>query len=115
MTVATLPAQQVVQAPLSYRKNVAMLRGPQLEAVRRACPVVGSYPGADFTARSGRKLDQALNQYGIPHDIKIYPGARHSFFNERGRAFNSAAATDSWQRVLAFFETHVRGGPAPAP
>ena len=84
-------------------------------ALARLCPVVGSYPGADFTARSGRKLDQALNQHGIPHDIKIYPGARHSFFNERGRAFNSAAATDSWQRVLAFFETHVRGGPAPAP
>ena len=36
MTVATLPAQQVVQAPLSYRKNVAMLRGPQLAVVRRA-------------------------------------------------------------------------------
>ena len=36
MTVDTLPAQQVVQAPLSYRKNVAMLREPQLAVVRRA-------------------------------------------------------------------------------
>lgn len=36
MTVATLPAQQIVQAPLSYRKNVAMLREPQLAVVRRA-------------------------------------------------------------------------------
>jgi tyrosinase len=36
MTVATLPAQRVVQAPLSYRKNVAMLREPQLAVVRRA-------------------------------------------------------------------------------
>ena len=36
MTVATLPAQQIVQAPLSYRKNVTMLREPQLAVVRRA-------------------------------------------------------------------------------
>jgi tyrosinase len=36
MTVATLPAQRVTQAPLSYRKNVAMLRGPQLTTVRDA-------------------------------------------------------------------------------
>jgi carboxymethylenebutenolidase len=77
-------------------------------ALARLCPVVGSYPGADFTARSGRTLDRALNQYGIPHDIKIYPGARHSFFNDRGRAFNPQAAADSWQRVLAFFEIHLR-------
>ncbi|HEY5989377.1 MAG TPA: tyrosinase family protein [Streptosporangiaceae bacterium] len=36
MTVATLPAQRVAQAPISYRKNVAMLRGPQLAVLRRA-------------------------------------------------------------------------------
>jgi carboxymethylenebutenolidase len=84
-------------------------------ALARLCPVVGSYPGADFTARSGRTLDHALNRYGIPHDIKIYPGARHSFFNDRGRAFNPQAAADSWQRVLAFFQTHLRSRPAPAP
>ncbi|HEX6858167.1 MAG TPA: hypothetical protein VF204_22970 [Streptosporangiaceae bacterium] len=32
MTVAALPGQRVAQAPLSYRKNVAMLRGPQQSA-----------------------------------------------------------------------------------
>ena len=36
MTVTTLQAQPVAQAPLSYRKNVAMLRGPQLTALRSA-------------------------------------------------------------------------------
>jgi hypothetical protein len=36
MTVTALPAQLVAQAPLSYRKNVAMLRGPQLAVLRRA-------------------------------------------------------------------------------
>jgi carboxymethylenebutenolidase len=78
-----------------------------LEAVKRACPVVGSYPEKDFTAGAGRALDQALDGYGIPNDIKIYPGAGHSFFNDRGRAYNNAAAADSWTRVLGFFEEHL--------
>jgi carboxymethylenebutenolidase len=80
-----------------------------LEAVSRSCPVVGSYPGKDFTARSGRKLDAALSRYGIPHDIKVYPGAKHSFFNDRGSSYDSAASEDSWGRVMAFFGEHVSG------
>jgi carboxymethylenebutenolidase len=79
-----------------------------LEAVRRLCPVVGSYPEKDFTTKAGRALDGALEQYHIAHDIKIYPGAGHSFFNEGDRrAYNKAAAEDSWTRVLGFFATHL--------
>jgi len=78
-----------------------------LEAVRRLCPVVGSYPGKDFTARSGRKLDTHLTHIGVDHDIKVYPGARHSFFNDQGRAYDAAAAADAWQRTLDFFAEHL--------
>ena len=78
-----------------------------LDAVQRACPVVGSYPEKDFTAGAGRALDKALDRHGIAHDIKIYPGAGHSFFNDRGRAYDKAAATDSWTRVLGFFGEHL--------
>ena len=78
-----------------------------LDAVQRACPVVGSYPEKDFTAGAGRALDKALDRHGIAHDIKIYPGAGHSVFNDRGRAYDQAAATDSWTRVLGFFGEHL--------
>ena len=79
-----------------------------LEAVRRLCPVVGSYPGQDFTAKMGRELEAELDRHGIPHDIKIYPGARHSFFNDRMRmTYNAQAAADSWERVLAFFQEYI--------
>lgn len=74
-----------------------------LDAVKRLCPVVGSYPEQDFTARSARSLDKALTQYGVKHDIKIYPDAHHSFFNDQGRAYDKKAAEDSWRRVLRFF------------
>ena len=78
-----------------------------LEAVARSCPVVGSYPGRDFTAGSGRVLEAALQRHGVPHDVKIYPAARHSFFNEGGRSYDPAAASDAWKRVLAFFGEHL--------
>ncbi len=78
-----------------------------LEAVARSCPVVGSYPEKDFTAQSARRLDAELRRHDVPHDIKIYAGARHSFFNDRGRAYDPAASEDAWSRTLNFFEEHL--------
>jgi len=69
--------------------------------------VVGSYPGNDLTAASGQRLDVELDRYHVPHDIKIYPGAKHSFFNDTLSSYNEAAAQDSWERVLAFFGEHI--------
>jgi carboxymethylenebutenolidase len=80
---------------------------------RRLCPVVGSYPENDFTAGAGRALDKALDEQQIAHDIKIYPGARHSFFNDAGKTYDEAAAEDSWTRVMKFFGEQI-GGPKTA-
>jgi carboxymethylenebutenolidase len=74
-----------------------------LDVVSRLCPVVGSYPENDFTAKAGRTLDVELDRHGIAHDIKIYPGAEHSFVNTASKAYNQAAAEDSWTRVMKFF------------
>jgi carboxymethylenebutenolidase len=78
-----------------------------LDLVSRLCPVVGSYPEKDFTARAGRKLDRRLDEHSIAHDIKIYSGAEHSFMNESAASYNEAAAKDSWARVLKFFGDQI--------
>lgn len=78
-----------------------------IDVTSRMCPVVGSYPGQDFTARSGRRLDGALTGFRIEHDIKVYPGTRHSFFNDSRSSFNREAASDSWSRLLKFFEAQL--------
>jgi carboxymethylenebutenolidase len=83
--------------PKSLKKDVSGL-----------CPVVGSFPEQDYTAKQGRHLAQALAQAQVPHDIKIYPGAGHSFMNDSGSSFRAEAAADAWQRTLSFFETHLR-------
>lgn len=78
-----------------------------LDVVKRLCPVVGSYPEKDFTAGSGRALDRALAKHHVEHDIKVYPNARHSFFDERGGAYDAEAAADAWRRVLDFFDAKL--------
>jgi len=117
-----VPADQLIErgqrgrqlrAAAAYRRlrAIAPFYGTNprpLEAVRRMCPVVGGYPGKDFTARSGRKLDRRLAQLGVARDIKVYAGTRHSFFNDAGRTYNTAAAEDAWRRTLEFFAEHVQ-------
>ena len=78
-----------------------------LALVSRLCSVVGSYPEKDFTARAGRTLDEALDTHDIKHDIKIYPGASHSFFNSQSSAYDKSAADDSWTRVMTFFGDEI--------
>jgi carboxymethylenebutenolidase len=79
-----------------------------LEAVRRACPVVGSYPEQDPTAKQARALEAELELGNVPHDIKVYDGARHSFSNA-GASFDAVASLNAWNRVMEFFGKHVTG------
>jgi carboxymethylenebutenolidase len=79
-----------------------------IEAGARSCPIVDSYRDPDFTTAAGRKLDEILDTYDVPHNIKIYKGARHSFFNDpRPQSYNAEASADAWQRTLAFFREQI--------
>jgi carboxymethylenebutenolidase len=81
------------------------------EAIRRLCPVVGSWPDKDFTTKAAGALETELTAAGVPHDLEVYTGAKHSFFNDQLRNYEPVAAADSWQRVLAFFAEHVQCRP----
>ena len=85
-----------------------------LSQVARACPIVASY-GADdrFFAPQGARLAEALDDYAVPHDVKVYPGAGHSFFNDARGSYRPEAAADAWQRTLRFFATHLHLEPPP--
>src|SRR5262249_1858110 len=77
------------------------------EALKRACPIVGSYADPDFATADGRKLDLILDEYQIPHDIKIYAGAKHSMFNKYKEGYDPKIDADAWHRTLAFFEQYL--------
>jgi len=79
-----------------------------LEAFARSCPIVGSYPEKDFTVQGARQLDAVLEKHDIPHDIKFYEHTQHSFFNHQRTPFEVEASKDAWQRMLSFFDKHLR-------
>ncbi len=70
-------------------------------------PVLGLFGGADpgIPAAQVKQLDQALDRAGVEHEIVIYPGAPHSFFDRRWTDFADASA-DAWKRILGFLEAH---------
>lgn len=87
-----------------------------------SCPIVASY-GADDRLLPGAaaKLEEGLAPSGVARDIKEYPGVGHSFMNEwktpsqlhvveriAGLHHSSPQAEDAWQRILAFFDQHLR-------
>ena len=47
-----------------------------------ACPIVASFGARDVTLRGrAERLQRALDELGIVHDVKEYPDAGHSFLN----------------------------------
>ena len=51
-------------------------------------------------------FEQALEEAGVEHEIAIYDGAPHSFFDRKFEEFADASA-DAWNRTLAFVEQHT--------
>lgn len=47
----------------------------------------------------------ALTAAGKPHEIRVYDGAPHSFFDRKFADFADASA-DAWERVLTFIEEY---------
>jgi carboxymethylenebutenolidase len=79
-----------------------------LEALRRARAVVASYAGHDLTCRGiPVRLERALSEYGIEHDLKTYPAVAHAFYDPCGPMFDDVAARDAWQRTLSFMRRRL--------
>ncbi len=96
-----------------------------------ACPIVGSYGAKDPTLRKAPALlRRALTANAIEHDVAVYPDAGHAFMNEHdptdeptwaviaGRfstsGYHEPSAMDARERIVSFFDTHLRDRPAAA-
>ena len=93
-----------------------------------ACPIVGSFGGADRSPlgrRAGRRLGRLLTELKVPHDVKVYPGAHHGFMNDHdladrrpllrflvrisGTEYDETATRDARGRISRFFDEHLGG------
>jgi carboxymethylenebutenolidase len=77
-------------------------------AGRYTCPVQSIFGGADegIPPADVEQFDAALRKAGIRHDMTVYPGAPHSFFDRKFTEFADASA-DAWKRVQAFVTRHT--------
>ena len=98
--------------------------------LRTACPIVGSFGGKDNILRgAAARLETALVEVGVDHDVKEYAHAGHAFLNDRKGAGDASpalfavmgpimnngyvpdAAADARARILAFFGRHLTQDP----
>jgi carboxymethylenebutenolidase len=66
-------------------------------------PVLGLFGGADqaIPAEQIEEFESALSQAGVEHEIHVYSGAPHSFFDRKQEEF-AAESEDAWWRILGF-------------
>ena len=94
----------IVTAPLEASDGSP---GPQQLASRINAPVLALQAGADenITADQNEAFEQALSDAGIEHELVVYEGAPHSFFDRKQEEF-AGASEDAWNRTLEFIERH---------
>jgi|SRR5579884_780973 len=70
-------------------------------------PIVASF-GADDKYIPLEQIERFEAALGVPHDVKVYPGAGHAFCDETRESYVREAAEDSWRRTIAFLEKFLR-------
>jgi carboxymethylenebutenolidase len=77
--------------------------GPTQRAAELAAPILALMGGDDpgIPVAEAEAFDEALDEAGVDHEVVVYPGAPHSFFDRKFEEF-AADSEDAWNRVLAF-------------
>jgi len=86
-------------------------RPKPIDAVSRyTCPVLSLFGGADegIPQSDIDAFDAACRKAGVKHELTVYPGAPHSFFDRKQAEF-ADASTDAWRRVQAFVKQNTKG------
>jgi carboxymethylenebutenolidase len=74
-------------------------------------PLLGLFGNDDQypTPAQVDELEQILVAHGKPHEFHRYDGAGHAFFAVDRPSYRVAAANDGWERIEAFYKTHLGG------
>ena len=71
--------------------------------------VLAVYAGLDDRINAGiPAIREAMQRAGVVHDIVVFPDANHGFFNDTGAIYKQDAARGAWERVLGWFERHLK-------
>ena len=72
-----------------------------------ACPILALMGGDDpsIPEEDVEEFRRALEAADVSHEVVVYPGAPHSFFDRKYADYTDESA-DAWKRVLAFMGDH---------
>jgi carboxymethylenebutenolidase len=78
-------------------------QGPLAQVKNTIRPLLGLFGGADqaIPQEQVQAFDAALEGAGVEHEIHVYPGAPHSFFDRKQDEF-AEESEDAWRRILGF-------------
>ncbi len=73
-------------------------------------PILGLFGGRDpsITLDVVRDFESALERLRKNYDVHVYPYAGHAFADPAAATYDAGVAEDAWQRVLEFFDLHLR-------
>jgi carboxymethylenebutenolidase len=82
--------------------------GPTQRAAEFEAPVLALQAGddANILPEHNAAFDEALTAAGVEHEVVVYDGAPHSFFDRRQEDYAEQSA-DAWERTLTFVERHT--------
>jgi carboxymethylenebutenolidase len=77
--------------------------GPAQRVADMRSPILALMGSADqaTSVEEVEEFDRALSDAGVEHEVRIYDGAPHSFF-DRHYEEHADASADAWERTLAF-------------
>ena len=92
--------------------TVVVFYGRPLEATDTAkigCPVLGFFGELDqgIPLSLVNDFEKELEANQIPHELHVYAGAEHAFFNDTRAAYHPEAAADAWQRTIKWLQNHL--------
>jgi carboxymethylenebutenolidase len=81
--------------------------GPTQRAAEIEAPILALQAGddANIGPESNAAFEAALSAAGVEHELVVYEGAPHSFFDRKQEQF-ADASEDAWRRVLEFIGRH---------
>jgi carboxymethylenebutenolidase len=88
-----------------YGRQPEAAEVPAIEA-----PLMIHHAGNDERINAGwPAYEAALSEHQKEYSVHFYPDVNHGFHNDTTPRYDEEAATLSWKRTLAFFDTHLRG------
>jgi carboxymethylenebutenolidase len=111
MSFRTGTGDRPLAGVIGFYAGLSRSRGafrPVLEiAGQIKAPVLGLFGGADqgIPQSDVDAFERELEKAGIEHEIVVYPGAPHSFFDRKATDFALESA-DAWTRVQGFIAEH---------